>query len=559
MLKMWVCAAGCAFYSWAAAAGGDLRYVFDCSHAAEHEILGTITFAAGGRSQTMLSLPNEWDGQTELYRNIQDLESATAGVTLEADGNAAERIVRHPKSGNIQLTFHLVSDMGDKPIRETQFNRPLIRSGYIYLLANSALPIPQLGNSPKSVEVDWRGTLSGWKMVGSFGTGLSQHGEATMEKFMSSTFYGGDLVLRASGKGGAQITVAVPKGAGFEIGPLSDMVQSIAGEERRVWRCEPTTHFAVLVVPIDDVPGNFGGEARTNTLSLYVSRRLEKPAITGHLIAHEMFHLWNPQRLGDFSDGKYYWFSEGFTDLYASLVLLRLKIWSLEDFLESVNGVARSYFTSEYRNATIERVIADRDNKEDASRLPYSQGEVIGAVWNERIFERSGGRHTLDDAMRAMLADKGASLDTSKIVAGILAVGGGDVSSDIQRDIWQGDTIDVPQAVFGPAVEVKHDLVALFNPGFDLDSLGQTHVFNHVDKNSAAYAAGLRDGQQWVGGGITRTPDTRTDFIVEDGSGRHQVFYYPASKEKIEVPTFSLKPGEPGRGETLKLLGVAAS
>jgi predicted metalloprotease with PDZ domain len=114
------------------------------------------------------------------------------------------------------------------------------------------------------------------------------------------------------------------------------------------------------------------------------------------LFAHEAFHTWNPVQLGAVTPkGPIYWFSEGFTDYYARLLLLRASLMNKQQYADEINRVYSEYMSSPARNYPEQLVQAKYFNDSNAQRLPYLQGTLLALKWNLNIDEHSHGSQTL--------------------------------------------------------------------------------------------------------------------------------------------------------------------
>ena len=181
----------------------------------------------------------------------------------------------------------------------------------------------------------------------------------------------------------------------------------------------------------------------------------------------------------------------------------------------------------------------------EAEKLPYRQGFLLALNWNTRISDATEGRRTLDDAMRELLREARSNkspLTASEIATAIERVGGGDVSREINGVMNRGILVELaPGALPGCATKTT-EYLASFDPGFDLDSLGRSKVITGVRSNSAAYMAGLRDGQKVFGIDITRDPNVMSKLEVEDRSGRRKIEFYPAAPVSTPIPQLAIVP-----------------
>jgi predicted metalloprotease with PDZ domain len=137
-------------------------------------------------------------------------------------------------------------------------------------------------------------------------------------------------------------------------------------------------------------------------------------------LAHEYFHTWNLMRIRpvEYGDVTYrtpprsrgLWFSEGMSMFYSDLLRRRSGLPTgtptRTAHLESI--IARYYSTPGNGRLSAERVSAaeygDREELGDYSASTHLQGELIGAMMDLRIRQATGGRRSMDDVMRLMMA-----------------------------------------------------------------------------------------------------------------------------------------------------------
>src|SRR5688572_6112502 len=85
------------------AAPGRVDYVLSpvIVDGAQTAVAVELTFRGDPDGETRLELPNEWGGQSELYRGISDL--VVSGATLADGESAAERVLRHDPGARIRV------------------------------------------------------------------------------------------------------------------------------------------------------------------------------------------------------------------------------------------------------------------------------------------------------------------------------------------------------------------------------------------------------------------------------------------------------------------------
>ena len=189
----------------------------------------------------------------------------------------------------------------------------------------------------------------------------------------------------------------------------------------------------------------YGGLEHLNTVTLgALSAELAKSR-TDVLeeTAHEYFHTWNLMRIRPAEYGgvdyrpmrnsRGLWFSEGLTMFYADVLLRRAGLPTSEsartDHLARL--IERYLGNPGYTHLSAEQSSLAEYNTRVGSNGDYSvsthiQGELIGTMLDLLIRDRTAGRRSMDDVMRAMLdgfsGERGfTSLDVQRTVARVCA------------------------------------------------------------------------------------------------------------------------------------------
>jgi predicted metalloprotease with PDZ domain len=289
-----------------------------------------------------------------------------------------------------------------------------------------------------------------------------------------------------------------------------------------------------------------------------------------HALAHELFHAWNPQRLGGFEliggveDERLYWFSEGFTDYYSSVLLLRAGLSSLEDYVARYNSLTKEYYTSPVRLLTAAEMVQKRQTSYEVERLFYQRGALLAHYWDIAIRSRTNDKSSLDDVMRSLLKSakaRGFSLSHKRIADALRPYLGEKGASDIEKYIDRGELVPAVNP-FGTCATAEVINYHPWDMGFEADTSFKTRVISGVVPDSNAHRAGLRDGQKWVSGGfVWGDPNRLTKFTVIEGDTQKVVQFYPAARESIPLPQYKLKPdlSAEERAQCLSQLGVPSA
>ncbi|MHB1440998.1 MAG: M61 family metallopeptidase [Cuniculiplasma sp.] len=140
------------------------------------------------------------------------------------------------------------------------------------------------------------------------------------------------------------------------------------------------------------------------------------------VVSHEYFHLWNvkrirPTELGPFNykDENYttlLWVSEGITNFYGNLILLRSGLISREEYFKHISEIIKGYSIqpgTRYESASDSsfdawiKLYRESPNNINSYVSYYLKGEILGLMLNSRISEYTKGQKSLDDVFRHMM------------------------------------------------------------------------------------------------------------------------------------------------------------
>src|SRR5687767_13362994 len=532
----------------------------------------SLTFRGDSSGKTRLLLPLEWARGVELYKNIRNIRSLSEDVKVEDTKEPHIKTVHHRPNQRVSLTYEVVSQPPGTPLTRAVYHNPVVRSSYFYVMGQALWVYPDMPErAPLQLSLRWKNIPEGWALINSFGAGQPrQKVNVTLDDFRRGTFLAGDYRIKRF-MVNRQPVYAVTRGSfGFSGEEFHDTVKQLMQFTQDVWNSHDFPHYYVVLLPTDESVRIHAGEGRTNSFSLYLSKDLTTLAEHRRTLAHELFHAWNPQRLGDFEriggveDERLYWFSEGVTDYYASVLLLRAGLISLEDYLAGYNSLTKEYYTSPIRLLTAAEMVRKRQTSYEVDRLFYKRGALLAHYWDNAIRSRTNNKSSLDDVMRSLLKSakaRGVSLSHKRIANAVRPYLGEKGGSDIEKYIDRGELVPA-ENFFGTCAIAEVINYHPWDMGFEADTSFKTRIISGVAPDSNAYRAGLRDGQKWVSGGfVYGDPNRLTKLTVIEGDRQKVVQFYPASTEAVRLPQFKLKPGLSAaeRARCLSQLGVPAA
>jgi predicted metalloprotease with PDZ domain len=516
----------------------------------------SLSFDGDRSGKTRVELPSKFAGQQQLYNGIQDLRVLTPGAKIHDTDKSEIKEVVHAPGEKIVLEYLLVQDWpGDPRPGSASFSagsgyRPVIKKEYFHLLGNGVWILPEFQSVPSDeiklqVSINWNNFPPEWKLANSFGTGQAEQiFQTSPEGFSSSVFVGGDFRIQQRQINGNNIFTAVRGNFSFTDEEFAGRVQKIVETERDFWHDRKHPFYLVTVLPLEKQPGSFsaGGTGLTDSFATFISENMTLDSIS-FLIAHEYFHNWNTLSFGGMKEPEalLYWFSEGFTDYYTYRLLRNAGLMDEKKYLAKYNEFLNEYYLSPVRNESNQRVQADFFKNYDVSKLPYRRGFLLATKWDRIIRQNSKGKKSLDDVMRNILRDakKGKTKQISKeyLISVLSKYATYDFATDVEKYVENGETIGSFHGVFGSCVEEYQDEFHRFELGFALDSL-KAKIISGVLENSAAYDAGMRNGQKIVERKpvYLNSPDKTVEMTVEEKGRNKSIIFFPRSKDKTDIP-----------------------
>jgi predicted metalloprotease with PDZ domain len=518
----------------------------------------TLEFESARSGKTTLILPSEWAGQKEAYKSVTELAALSPGTTIKETSEPAKREVLSKRNSPVRLSYILVKQWNGPLNSATRFYADLAPE-YFHLIGLTSLVHPKLSPfKPAEVHFDWSKLPKEWSVATSFATDdLCQTAKGSWHDALNSLFVAGDYRIYHRTVAGNAVNFAIRGKWSFTDEEWTSKVCKIVETERKFWHDNNFPYFLVTLTPFGGDRGSQGGTALTNAFMEHLSRLdTISPNVLAQ-ISHEEFHSWNPLRMGHSPDPQepITWFGEGFTRYFEDLMLLRAGLEQFPDYVTSLNTKLRAYEMNEGRDVPLAEFVRRHSVKQSAwPGLEYRRGAVIAAWLDGTIRDESHGRSSLTDLMFYLVqqnADyrrrhgKPMLLSNKRILKGA-AKYIHKVSIDrLRQYVERGGSIQLPDDALGPCVQGRIEAIGKFDLGFDRSSItGETKKVIGVKPDSAAYKAGLRDGQQLLGWSIYNgDPTKQVKLTIKTDTGRQVITYLPQG-EKVSVQQFILDQGE---------------
>lgn len=496
----------------------------------------TATFKADADGETHLSLPNNWMGRTGIWRNLTGL--TVKGADFVEEDTPKARIIRSKPGRKLTLRYRVSDTLGREPVQSDSYpSEPWIRPSWFYVDGVSAMILVD-DREDGPVTFRWG---KGWPKDFKLASNLENAADWSDHLGHSALIGGRDLKILRAGP----VRLAMRGAYGFDEAELATALDTILRAERGFFGDDTRAPYLVTAQSLKAESGaSFHGTGKHQAFAMATTSNmtLEDMRI---LLAHEIFHAWNPQRLGQPIGPAGYWFSEGFTDFYARRLMIREGLIGPADFVAAWNESLKAYGISPAIAMPGKEAAEKFWTDPNADQLAYQRGALLAATWDLKL--RQAGS-SLDAVLHAQTKARKEKPDVKLIRAFVDAARsqGLDVVADIETHIDQGRPIRLPADALLPCARVEDVTEPAFDRGFEIkvDDKG-TMSIAQLREGGPGQLAGLREGAIIVERrkGKLGDPNTPYELLVRDGDGPARVVtFLPRGEGSVSYQRLLLTP-----------------
>jgi predicted metalloprotease with PDZ domain len=524
-----------------------ITFRFEPTMVKDRNAFHVIEIFRARQPETEIVVPAHWGGAEHLEDQTQNLKVDSPAATLTSKPADPSQKLLHARPGErIELSYDIVPQQTEW-FHHPQEHMAVINEDYFLFNPQNALVYPGMPHTGEiDVTFDWSALPRNIPIVTSFG--ILRGGEkqrvirarAPWIQIADCLLAGGNFRISEDNANGTTVVLAARGIWKFSDAEALKDVRRIIDEENRFWHAAPMSYFLVTLAPFDDRSGDNDGSGFTNAYMLFLSHEDTMDAERLQLMAHEMFHHWNPKGMGARgADDVAQWFAEGFTVYYAGVIPLRSGLTDYSGYLNYLNTWLRRYELSPLRGM-----------KEDAWRklshasgegyaLSYERGAAIALWADAAIRARSNGSHSLDNVMfdlvhQSETANPAPEFTEERVLAAFSSYLSADQMQLLRSMAIDGADVPLPEKLGGCAVR-RSEMVAVVDPGFDQAASYAAKRMTGVVEDGPAYRAGVRNGQELFRWSVY-TDDPSKDAllgVVIDGQ-RKTVTFSPAKQEQLE-------------------------
>ncbi len=476
----------------------------------------------------------------EFARNVVSIEASSASgrrVALRKLDKATWQAARC--DGALHLRYEVYA--WDLSVRAAHldsthgfFNGPSV---FLRAIGHEAQPCElQLDPPPGDAYADWR-VATTMPSAGAREHAFGAYRARDYAELIDHPVEMGRFTLARFDVGGTRHEIAITGRHDADTERLCRDLRRICGEQIRLF--EPRRRrapFERYVFQVLAVGSGYGGLEHRSSSSLICARnelphRGEREPSEGYrsflgLASHEYFHSWNVKRIRpaafvapDLQNENYtklLWVFEGFTSYYDDLVLVRSGVIDRDAYLallaRTVSNVQRGpgRRTQSIAESSFDAWIKfyrQDENAPNAIVSYYAKGSLAALALDLTIRQRTRGRHSLDDVLRAMWErygknafDGGEGLDEGALPRLIEETVG--LRLDAQIRAWAYGTAEIPLAAllrpFGVRLEFGIGEQGPVSIGAKLAMRDGQLTISNAYNGQAAERAGLSAGDTIV-------------------------------------------------------------
>ncbi len=389
----------------------NLRYeiTFDSTTAQSRTIKVAMDFNVAGPGPVLLSFPAWTPGAYELSffaRWVSNFAATADDRPLTWDKLDYDTWrVQAAGAKSVSVHFDYLADTLDNAMAWAQPN-------FVLFNGTNLLPYPEGRGTDFGATVTVK-TEPGWLVA----TGMAPakgggYQEANYHDLVDKPFFVGRFDYDSTQVAGVWTRLATyPAGLlkGRARSDLWDQIGHMIPAEAAVYGETPWQTYSVMMI-FDSAYGGGSALEHTNShVGIYNSHFIGNP-ILASITAHEIFHAWNVKRLrpADMVPYRYdrmeptpwLWVSEGITDYYSDLALVRGGIVKPDDFMAATSekiGTVTDAPPTALEDASLSTWIHPTDG---SGYIYYPKGSLAGFMLDIMIRDASSNHRSLDTVMR---------------------------------------------------------------------------------------------------------------------------------------------------------------
>lgn len=484
----------------------------------------TMTFDVRGTAPVVLALPAWSPGHYVLIwfaRRVWNFAPQQNGAPLvwrKLDFQTWE--IKPRGSGQIRVTFQYLANAVDRAVAWTAPDFAFFNGTNVFLY-----PVGRGFNWPARVTVHTEPT---WRVAtGMDPAGANSFSASNYHDLTDNPFYVGRFAIDSTQIAGKWVRLAFYPAATLTPARRDrtfGWLQKFVPRHIAVFGEAPFRNYTIFQ-RADTLVNGGGLEHQASQVDEVHVTQLDAGYLPG-LYSHEFFHAWNvkrlrpadlvPYRYDDAQQTNWLWVSEGVTDYYGELGLVRGGVHDSTAFFDFIAGEISSIASAPptaLSDASLDAWIAPTDG---SGGLYYPKGGFVGFLLDILIRDASNNTHSLDQVMHTLYNQtykRGRGFTPGDWWGEVSKAANGKSFAEFARRYVDGrETIPVDSLLALAALRVKSDTLREPRLGVSTGTDSSGVAVTGVATNGAGAVAGLVAGDRLVAiGEVAITSDSAFD------------------------------------------------
>jgi predicted metalloprotease with PDZ domain len=493
----------------------------DSSAVGRRQLGVAMSFTVAGTAPVILALPAWSPGHYVLLwfaRRVSQFSAQSNGVPLDwrkLDFQTWE--IKPRSSGTVRVTFNYLADAVDRAVAWTAPNFAFFNGTNLFLY-----PAGRGFNWPARVSVH---TEASWSVATGMdpAPGTNNFTAANYHDLTDMPFYVGRFAIDSTQIAGKWIRLAWYPAASLTTARRDrtfGWLQKFVPAQIAVFGEAPFRNYTIF--QRSDTLVNGGGlEHHSSQVDEVTTSGLDAPYLPG-LYSHEFFHAWNvkrlrpadmvPYRYDDAQPTTWLWVSEGVTDYYGAVALVRGRVNDSTRFFDFIAGEIASVAGAP-PTAVSDASLGSWINPTDGSSgLYYPKGGLTGFLLDVMIRDASDNHMSLDNVMRRLYDatyKRGKGFTGAEWWSEVSRAAGGKSFTEFARRYVDGrEPLPVDSVLRLAGLRSESDTIREPRLGISTSTDSTGVAISQMSPTGAAAAAGARVGDKIVSiGDVTISND----------------------------------------------------
>lgn len=347
-----------------------------------------------------LSYLDEAWGEVDLFNCIQSIQVSTAYDDILISPEESLITIKGEALATVEVNYIIKQDFVGMP-NVDHYYRPIINKSYFHLFGHRLFMIPDnyfVSGQQEEVDIKWGET----NFTVQHNLGLEEEGtyKVSREDLLESVIVGGDFRRTSFEVEGINVHFLTRgKWNNFSEDVLSQKLKEIIDIQRAFWSDYDDDIYTITLLPLFNTSETFiGGTGLSRGFASYCSNaENSKLQNLVPLYYHEIMHHWIGGKIRNASETAELWFSEGFTEYFSHLLMLKNQAINRREFEGILNSTYELHNASSAVELANDAILNHNFHTDpEVEKLPYRRG-MLYALYLDQQLRNKDADYTLHD------------------------------------------------------------------------------------------------------------------------------------------------------------------